>query len=79
MKKLSDVVANEVVENTKFNILKTKVNNLEKKIPDAKTFLRVASTFNFKFQGFKGHLRQILVNFQGHWKYFQGPNVFIFL
>ena len=28
---------NEVVENTKFNILKTKVNNLCKKIPDATT------------------------------------------
>ena len=46
MKKISDVVANEVVKNTKFNTLKsnklnknkiiqTKVNNLEKKIPDA--------------------------------------------
>ena len=35
VKKLSDVVGNEVVKNTKFNILKTKVNNLEKKIPDA--------------------------------------------
>ena len=34
-KKLSDVVANEVVKNTKFNTLKTKVNSLEKKIPDA--------------------------------------------
>ena len=28
MKKLSDVVGNEVVKNTKFNTLKTKVNNL---------------------------------------------------
>ena len=34
LKKLSDVVDNKVVENTKFNILNTKVNNLEKKIPD---------------------------------------------
>ena len=34
LKKLSDVVDNQVVENTKFNILNTKVNNLEKKIPD---------------------------------------------
>ena len=33
--KLSDVVENEVVKNTKFNTLKTNVNNLEKKIPDA--------------------------------------------
>ena len=31
LKKLSDVVANKVVENTKLNILKTKVNSLEKK------------------------------------------------
>ena len=31
LKKLSDVVANEVVKNTKFNTLKTKVNSLEKK------------------------------------------------
>ena len=27
LKKLSDVVANEVVNNTKFNTLKTKINN----------------------------------------------------
>ena len=38
LKKLRDVVDNEVVKNTKFNTLKTKVNNLEKKIPDATTF-----------------------------------------
>ena len=31
LKKLSDVVVNEVVKNTKFNTLKTKVNDLEKK------------------------------------------------
>ena len=30
-KKLSDAVDNEVVKNTRFNILKTKVTNLEKK------------------------------------------------
>ena len=34
LKKLSDVVDNEVAKNTKFNTLKTKVNNLENKIPD---------------------------------------------
>ena len=34
MKKLSDVVDNAVIKNTKFNTLKTKVNNLEKEIPD---------------------------------------------
>ena len=30
LKKVSDVVDKEVVKNTKFNTLKTKVNNLEK-------------------------------------------------
>ena len=34
LKKLSDVLDKEVVKNTKFNSLKTKVINLEKKIPD---------------------------------------------
>ena len=37
LENLSDVVDNKVVENTKFNTLKTKVNNLDKKIPDATT------------------------------------------
>ena len=32
LKKLSYVIDSEVVKNTKFNTLKTKVNNLEKKI-----------------------------------------------
>ena len=35
LKKLSDVVDNEVVKNTKFYTLKPKVNNVEKTIPDA--------------------------------------------
>ena len=37
LKKLSDVVDNEVVKNTKFKSLKTKIKNLEKNIPDATT------------------------------------------
>ena len=41
LKKLSDVEDNEVLKNTKFNTLKTKVNNLEKKIPDATTLLHI--------------------------------------
>ena len=39
LKKLSDTVDNEVVMNTKFNTLKTKVNNLENKIPDVMQLL----------------------------------------
>ena len=41
LKKLSDVVDNEVVKNTKFNTLKTKANNLEKKIPYATTLIHI--------------------------------------
>ena len=41
LKKLSDVVDNEVIKNTKFNTLKTKVNSLEKKIPDATTLIHI--------------------------------------
>ena len=41
MKKLSDVVDNEVAKITKFNTLKTKVNNIEKKIPDATTLIHI--------------------------------------
>ena len=39
LKKLSDVVDNEVVKNTKFVALKTKENNLDKKIPNATTLI----------------------------------------
>ena len=41
LKKLSDVVDNEVVKNTKFSTLKTKINNLENKIPDATTLFHI--------------------------------------
>ena len=41
LKKLSNVVDNAVVKNTKFNKLKTNVNNLEKKIPDATTLIQI--------------------------------------
>ena len=40
-KKLSDVVDNELVENTKFNKLKRKLNRLEKKILDATTLIHM--------------------------------------
>ena len=41
LKKLSDLIDDEVVKNTKFNTLKTKVKNLEKKIPDATTLIHI--------------------------------------
>ena len=41
LKELSHVVDNKVVKNTEFSTLKTKVNNLEKKIPDATTLIHI--------------------------------------
>ena len=41
MKKLSDVVDNELVKNTKFNKLKRKLNRLEKEILDATTLIHM--------------------------------------
>ena len=35
------MVDNAVVKNTKFNTLKTKVNSLEKKIPDATILIHI--------------------------------------
>ena len=40
LKTLSDVVSKEVFQNTKFNTLDTKVNELEKKILDTFTLLQ---------------------------------------
>ena len=45
LKKLSDEVDNEVVTNVKLNTLKTKVNNLDRKIPDTTT-LRHINQYN---------------------------------
>ena len=39
--KLSDLVDKQVVKNTKLNKLKTKVNNLDKNIPDATTLIHI--------------------------------------
>ena len=41
MKKLSDVVDIQVVKNTKFNTLETKVNNLYKKILGGTTLIHI--------------------------------------
>ena len=41
LEKINDVADNEVDENTKFNTLRRKVNNLEKKIPDATTLTHI--------------------------------------
>ena len=41
LKKVSDLVSKEVVENTKFNELNTKANRLGYKIPDATTLIHI--------------------------------------
>ena len=41
LKKLSDVVDNEVVKNSKFNTLNTKVDGLEKKISNATSIVYI--------------------------------------
>ena len=41
LEKRSDAVDNEAVKNTKYNTLKTKVNNIEKKIPDSTTLIDI--------------------------------------
>ena len=41
LKKSNDVIETEVGKNTKFNTLKTKISNLEKKIPDATTLIHI--------------------------------------
>ena len=41
MKKLYDVVDKQVVRNAKFKTLKTKLNKLDKKCPDATTLVHI--------------------------------------
>ena len=50
LKKLSDGVDNEVIKNTNFSTLKTKVNNLEKKIRDETTLIHIINTRQMKFR-----------------------------
>ena len=52
LKKLSDAVDNKVVKNTKFKLIKTKVNNLGKKIPDATTVIHI-NQYNTDKQNFE--------------------------
>ena len=40
-KKLSNIVSKEVVKNTKLTMLKTKVNKIDKKIPNAITLIHI--------------------------------------
>ena len=48
LRKFSDVVDNQVAKHTKFNALKTKVNKLDKKIPDATTSIHINQYNTYK-------------------------------
>ena len=61
LKKLNDVVDNEVVKNTKLNTLKTKVNNLEKKIPDATALIHI-NQYNTNKQNLEKKMEMLIKN-----------------
>ena len=60
-KKISDVKDNEVAKNKQFNTLKTKVNNLEKKIPDTTTLIHT-NQYNTDKQNLVKKLRILIKN-----------------
>ena len=66
LKKLSDVVDNEVFKNTKIITLKAKVNNLEKKIPDATTLIHITQ-YNTDKQNFQAKMEMLIKNTRNKW------------
>ena len=67
LKKLSDAVDSEVVENTKFKTLKTKVNNLEKKISDATYLIHINQYKTNKQNLQKKKLKMLIKNTRYEW------------
>ena len=63
MKKLSDVVDNVAFRNTKFNTLKAKVNNLDKKIPDATTLIHI-NQYNTDKQNLEKKIKKLIKKYQ---------------
>ena len=64
--KKSNVVDNEVVNNTKFNILKTKVSNKEKKISDATNSIHI-NQYNTDKQNVGKKLEMLIKNTRHSW------------
>ena len=62
LKKLSDVVDN-VIKNTKFNRMKTKVNSLEKKFLDATTLIH-KNQYNSDKQNLEKKIEDVERNYQ---------------
>ena len=65
LKKLSDVVDNEVVKNTKFKTLMTKINNLEKKILNATTLIHI-NQYNTDKKNLEKKLEMLIKKHQIH-------------
>ena len=63
LKKLSDVVENEIVKSTKFNTLKTKIIDLEKKTPDETTLIRI-NQYNTNKQNLDKNIGDVVEKYQ---------------
>ena len=66
LKKLSDVVDNEVIKNTNFNTLSKKVNNLVKKVSDATTLIHI-NKYNTDKQNIEKKLQMLIKNSRYKW------------
>ena len=53
----------KLLKNTKFNTLKTKVNNLKKKIPDATTLIHI-NQYNTDKQNLEKKLEMLIKKYQ---------------
>ena len=73
LKKLSVLVDNEAGKNTKFNTLKAKVNNLEKKVPDVTTLIHI-NQYNTGKQNLEKKLEMLIKN--ARYKWFSDYNCF---
>ena len=73
LKKLSDVVHNEVVTNKDFSTLKAKINNLKKKVPETTTLVDI-SQYNTDKQNLEKKWKCWLNNTR--YKWFGGCNCF---
>ena len=62
-KKLSHLIDNEVIKNTKFNTLETKVNNLEKKILEATTLIHI-NQYNTDKQILEKKMEMLIIKYQ---------------
>ena len=63
MKEFNDVVDNEVVKNTDFNTLTTKIKNLDKKISDVATLIHI-NQYNIDKQNLEKNMIILIKKYQ---------------